>query len=155
MDLSEISAAYTGVKFVKELLLGILSAKVEAAAKEEINEALEKLGAFQDSLFYLREELSKLQAENYELKEKLKTAEDWNAKLNQYELKETAGGAVVYWSKGEPRHYICPNCMNKKEIQILQGRKGSMSGDLNCPGCNKEFPVKRDRDFYSAEGDDD
>ena len=155
MDLSEIGAAYTGVKFIKDLLSGILSAKVEGVAKEKINEAVEKLGTVQDSLFYLREELSQLQTENHELKEKLKAAEDWKAKLAEYELKQTEGGAVVYGFKGEPRHYICPNCLNKKEVQILQGRKDSMSSNLRCPGCDKDFPVKRQRDIDLPPSGDD
>lgn len=146
MDMSEISAAYTGVKFIKESLSSILSAKIEAAAKEKINEALEKLGTVQDSLFYLREQLSQLQAENDELKEKLKAAEDWKVKLAEYELEQTKGGAVVYRFKGEPRHYICPNCLNKKEVQILQRRRDSMSGNFWCPGCDKYFPLEPNRD---------
>lgn len=147
MDMSEIGLAYTGVKFIQEVLSGMLALKVEAASGGRINEALEKAGAVQDSLFHLREEAMRLQTENHELKEKLKAAEDWKAKIAEYELKQTEGGAVVYEFKGEPRHYICPNCFNKRELQILQGRKDSMSGDLSCPGCNKDFPVKRHRDF--------
>lgn len=151
----DIAAAYTSVKFIKEMLSAFLNAKIELAAQEKINEALEKLGTVQDTLFYLREELNELQTENYELKEKLKAAEDWGAKAARYELKETEGGAIVYWFKGEPGHYICPNCVNKKEVQILQGRKGSMSGDLKCPGCNKEFPVERERHLNSLGGGGD
>lgn len=143
----DIAAAYTGIKFIKDSLSVIVNAKIESAAKEKINEILDKIGPIQDTLFYLREELGQLQTENHELKEKLMAAEDWKAKLAEYELKETEGGALVYRFKSEPGHYICPNCTNKKEIQILQGRKGSMSGDLWCPGCNKDFPVKRHRDF--------
>ena len=147
MDVSQIGAAYAGVKFIKESLSAILNAKIEAAAREKINEALEKVGTVQDTLFYLRDELSRLQAENYELKEKLIATEDWKARLAKYELKETQGGAVVFQFKGEPRHYICPNCVNKKEAQILQRRKDSMSGDFRCYGCNKDFPIEPHRDF--------
>lgn len=142
----DIASAYTGIKFIKESLSFILSAKIEATAKEKINEVLERLGTVQDTLFYLRDELSQLQTENYELKEKLKATKDWKARLTEYELKETQGGAVVYCSKGLPRHYICPNCVNEKEIQILQHRKDSMGGDFQCPGCDKHFPIESHRD---------
>jgi len=155
MDMGEISAAYTGVKFIKESLTAILNVKIEAAAREKINEALEKVGTVQDTLFYLRDELSRLQAENYELKEKLKAAEDWKARLAEYELKETQGGAIIYLFKGQPRHYICPNCINKKEVQMLQRRKDSMSGDFRCPGCNKDFPIELHRDFDLPPSDGD
>jgi regulator of replication initiation timing len=154
-DLMDIATAYTAIKFIKDSLSVIVNAKIESAAKDKINEMLDKIGPIQDTLFYLRGELSQLQTENHELNEKLKTAEDWKAKLAEYELKETEGGAVVYRFKGGPGHYICPNCTNKKEIQILQGRKGNMSGDLECPGCNKTFPVNLERDFDPTESDDD
>jgi regulator of replication initiation timing len=155
MDISQIGAAYTGVKFIRESLSAILNARIETAAKEKVNEVLERLGAVQDTLFYVRDELGHLQTENLELREKLKAAEDWKAKLAEYELKETQGGAIVFQFKGEPRHYICPSCMNKKEVQILQRRKDSMSGDFECPGCNKYFPIEPHRDFNPPSGGDD
>lgn len=151
----DIASAYTGIKFIKDSLSYILSAKIEAAAKEKISEILEKLGGVQDTLFYLRDELSQLQTENYELKEKLNVAEDWKARLAEYELKETQGGAVVYCFKGESRHYICPNCVSKKEVQILQHKRDSLSGNFHCPGCDKSFPIEMDKGFNpSSNGGD-
>ncbi len=100
-------------------------------------------------------ELSQLQTENHELKEKLNATEDWKTKLAEYELNQTQGGAIVYRSKNEPRHYICPNCLNKKEVQILQRRGDSMSGDFWCPGCDKSFPIERHKDFGPPSGGDD
>lgn len=151
----DIAAAYTGIRFIKDSLVVVMNAKIESAAKEKINEILDKIGPIQDTLFYLREELSQLQTENYGLREKLKSVEDWNSKLAGYKLEKAMGGAVVYCSAGEPKHYLCPNCVNKKEIQILQGREGSMSGDLTCPGCGKSFPVNPDRDFNPPMSSDD
>lgn len=138
----DIASAYTGIKFIKESLSFILSAKIEAAAKEKINQILEKIGPIQDTLFYLREELFRLQTENAELKEKLKASEAWEKKLAEYQITKTPGGAVVYQFKGEPKHYICPSCLNKKEVHILQDRR-VMSGSFDCPGCGKGFPVNR------------
>ena len=53
---------------------------------------------------------------------------------------ETPGGAVVYGFDGSPKHYACPSCINKKELQILQDDK-TYTGEFTCPGCNKSFPV--------------
>jgi len=140
MDMATISAAYTGIKIVKESISVILESKIESAAKEKINDALDKLGAVQDTLFYLREELAKLQAENAELKEKLSDKEAWDANFAKYQLEKTQGGAVVYSYKGDPKHYACPSCVSKREIHILQDRR-VMSGDFDCPRCGKSFPV--------------
>lgn len=150
----DIATAYTGIKFIKDSLSVIVNAKIESAAKEKINEILDRIGPIQDTLFYLREELNQLQTENYELREKLKAVEDWNSQLARYKLEKTIGGAVVYCFTGEPKHYICPNCVNRKQIQILQGSADSYSGNLKCSGCDKTFPVKRDREPDDSGGSD-
>lgn len=141
MDIALISSAYTGLKMMREAITVILNAKIDSAAKQRINEALEKIGGIQDTLFYLREELSCLQTENADLKEKLKNKEAWEGRLAEYQLEKTAGGAVVYGYKGEPHYYACPSCVTKEEIHILQDRR-VMTGSYDCPGCGKSFPVK-------------
>ena len=140
MDIATISSAYTGIKIVKESISALMRLKIENTAKESINEALDRLGAIQDTLFYLREELSRLQTENSELKNQLSDKGAWEDKIAEYELNKTEGGAVVYFFKGEPRHYACPSCMTKKEIHILQDRR-VVAGTFNCPGCGMKFPV--------------
>jgi regulator of replication initiation timing len=140
MDIASISSAYTGIKMVKESISALMSLKIEKSAKERINEVLDKLGAIQDTLFYLREELARLQTENAKLKDQLADKEAWENKITEYELDKTEGGAVVYCFKGEPRHYACPSCVNRKEIHILQDRR-VVAGTFDCPGCGKKFPV--------------
>jgi predicted RNA-binding Zn-ribbon protein involved in translation (DUF1610 family) len=142
MDLSMLSAAYTGAKFAKEALAVVLQYKIDEKAKEKINEVLEKLGPIQDTLFELREELFRLQDENRALKENIKSFNDWNSRLSRYKLIETEGGAVVYSSLEPPSHYVCPSCIEKKEIQILQNSR-TYSGTFQCPGCDKTFPIKK------------
>jgi len=144
MDLSMLSAAYTGAKFAKEALAAVLQYKIEEKAKEKINEVLEKLGPIQDTLFELREELFRLQDENRALKENIKSFNDWNSRLSRYKLVETEGGAVVYSSLEPPSHYVCPSCIEKKEIHILQDCR-VYSGTFQCPGCDKTFPIKKEK----------
>lgn len=141
MDMATISSAYTAIKILKESITTILNAKIEAETRTRINEALERLGGVQDTLFYLREELSRLQSENAELKKSLKEKEDWDNRIKQYSLTKTEGGAVVYISNGEPKHYICPSCITKKEIHIIQDCR-SLSGRFICSGCDKQFPIE-------------
>jgi regulator of replication initiation timing len=140
----DIASAYMAAKFIQDSLKAILDKKVESAAKEKIREILEKVGPIQDTLFELREELFRLQTENTQLKEELKENEDWKRKLTEYQLTETPGGAVVYQFKGEPKHYICPSCLNKKEVHILQDTR-TMGGGFSCPGCSKLFRIKQTR----------
>lgn len=140
VDITTISNACTAIKILKESIITILNSKIEAETKTRINEVLEKLSEVQDTLFYLREELSHLQSENTELKERLKEKEDWDNRIKQYSLTKTEGGAFVYISHSEPKHYICPSCITKKEIHIIQDCR-SLSGKFICPGCDKQFPI--------------
>jgi predicted RNA-binding Zn-ribbon protein involved in translation (DUF1610 family) len=146
MDLAMINAAYTGAKFAKDALSAVLQHKIDEKAKENINEAHDKLGSIQDTLFTLREELFRLQDENNTLKDKLKFYDDWNSRFSKYKLVRTKGGAVVYCSEDPPAHYICPSCSEKKEIHILQDCR-TYSGIFECPSCDKTFLInKKDPD---------
>ena len=141
MDMATITTAYEGLKIGKGLLKGLLDIKVEAEAKERVDEVLAKLGDAQDTLFTMREELFRLQAENQELHGKIKETEKWEAKLAEYVLAKTTGGAVVYEYKAEPHHFACPSCIENKSIQILQDNR-TVSGKYRCVSCGAEFPIK-------------
>ncbi|HWI80714.1 hypothetical protein [Ramlibacter sp.] len=141
MDISAITGAYQGLNAAKEILGVVFDAKVDAEAKPKILEAMEKLGKAQDTLFELREELFNLQDANKNLKEELAEAKGWQTRADQYELAQAAGSAVVFKFKGEPAHFACPSCFNKKEIHILQDNR-TLSGKYRCTGCGAEYPIK-------------
>ncbi len=140
MDVATITGAWQGLKAAKELVGGLIDAKVDAEAKSRIYEAQAKLGSVQDVLFSMREEMFALQEENKRLKEQLSEADKWRATEAQYELTTTGGGAVVYRFKGQPEHYICPSCFGSKQIHILQTTR-THSGRYTCTGCKTSFPV--------------
>ena len=141
MDMTTITAAYNGLKIAKDVFTGFADLKIETASLEKINHAVKKVGEAQDALFQLREELFRLQEENNSLKQAVNEKEEWKKRLTNYELLETPGGAVVYQSKEGTNHFICPSCLERKEIHILQDRK-VVSGAYDCPGCGKSFPLK-------------
>ena len=140
MDLTAIASAYNGLKAGREILSAVVDAKIEGEARTKINDVLAKLGAAQDTMFDMREELFKLQTESQDLRRKLTEQEAWDKRLGSYSLKQTLGGAVVYASRDEPVHYICPSCLNKREIHILQDNR-TYSGKFRCTGCESEYPV--------------
>jgi hypothetical protein len=142
MDLTIIGAAYSGLKFAKDALQVALGYRIEAEVRAQISAALEKLGAAQDTLFELREELFRLQGDNDRLRQQLTAHEGWEAQRAVYRLTRTEGGAVVYGSEGPPPHFACPVCFSKKSIQILQDRR-VLAGVYDCPGCKAEYPVNR------------
>ena len=136
-----VKAAYDGLKYAKDVITGVSALKVETTTIDKINDAVKKVGEAQDTLFNLREELFKLQEENNLLRKQISDQSLWAERINKYELFQTNGGAIVYKAKSGVEHFACPNCFEKKEIQILQDRR-VMSGDFDCPGCGKSFPVK-------------
>jgi predicted RNA-binding Zn-ribbon protein involved in translation (DUF1610 family) len=135
-----ISTAYSALKKAKDGFSSYVDGKAEAKANAKVTEAMKSLGEALDSLFYVREELFRLQDENRVLKEQLSSKESWNKKLSDYKLVKTTGGATVYESTQEPKHFACPNCIEHQEIQILQSGR-NMAGTYNCPGCKTSFPV--------------
>jgi ribosomal protein L37AE/L43A len=140
MDMAAVSGAYTGLKFAKDVLQGVLAAKVAVDTHTQVSAALEKLGEAQDTLFLMREELFRFQHDNEELRRQLLARDDWNTQLIKYRLATTAGGATVYEHTGAPQHYACPSCMNDRKIQILQDRR-VMDGIWDCPGCKAMYPI--------------
>ena len=140
MDIATITAAYESLKAGKSILKSIYETKIEADAKDKIDEVMSKLGEAQDTLFSMREELFRLQSDNESLKKKISESESWDNKLSQYELTETSGGAVVYKFTGTPEHFICPSCISKKSIEILQDNR-TYTGKYRCVACKAEFPI--------------
>ena len=141
MDIATVTGAYEGLKAAKDIIGGLLEAKIDIEVKTKIIEIQNKLGETQDTLFGLREELFKLQEANNKLNRELENAQSWQAKSDQYELTKTNGGAVVYIFKSEPEHFACPSCFNSKQVHILQTNR-TISGKYRCTGCNSEFPIE-------------
>lgn len=144
MDITTITAALNGLKISKEIFVKYIETKAADEARPKILEALDQLGKTMDTLFSLREELSKLQTENDKLRKELTDTQSWKEKSNQYKLVTTDGGAIVYEFNSDPKHFICPSCYDKKQFQILQDNRTS-SGTFRCIGCSAEFPVNSNK----------
>ena len=140
MDITSITAAYSGLKAAKDIFTNVAGLKIETDTIAKINDAVKKVSDAQDALFEVREELFRLQDENNNLKKQITEQNEWNSRLENYELVKTPGGAVVYKSKQGTEHYICPTCKEKREIHILQDNR-TISGKYRCVNCKAEFPV--------------
>ena len=147
MDMTTISAAYTGLKTAKDIFTGLNDLKIETSTLDKINDAVKKVGEAQDTLFALREELFRLQEENNSLKTQITEIESWDNKLASYTLTKTNGGAVVYKFNGDPLHYMCPSCVAKHELHFLQDGSSQFSGWSECPNCNTRYTIEKDKDM--------
>jgi len=140
MDPATISTAFSGIKFAKDAVSAILDFKIENEAQNKVHAALKQLGDVQDNLFSLREQLFELQTKNQELQTKLDSIDQWTASLSRYETVQASGGAVVLGFKENPKHFACPSCANKKQIEILQDSRNG-SGLYQCPSCKSNYPI--------------
>jgi glutaredoxin-related protein len=109
---------------------------VDTRSAAEVREALQRL----------QRENTALRQENAQLRQQLKTTEDWEHQTAQYQREQTAGGAVVYLFTGTPKHYACPSCFSQHVLQVLQ-EKHAASGTFDCRGCLASYPIQPKRVF--------
>ena len=144
MDIATVSAAWAALTTARNVGKGLLDLRIDTEVRLKISEMLDRLGDAQDRLFQFRDDLDKLQAENRSLREQLAASTDWNIRYGQYSLIKTDGGAVVYESQHDLKHYACPSCMDSKSIQPLQDAR-NYPGTFICPKCDKHFPSRPPR----------
>ncbi len=126
--------------------------------KQAVEEVSDLLTDAQDRLSDLQTESIELREKNSELKRQLTEADAWTKMFSEYHLTTTDGGAVVYqksWNERQDRtiivgksggdpdhkhHYVCPSCVSKRELQILQDERNS-KGTFKCPSCGAVFPI--------------
>ena len=140
MDVASITAALQGLVVAKKLFSGYIDKEGDSPSQMKMNEALRNVSDAQEVVYSLRDELFNLQDENRELNNRLKEARNWERTIESYSLVETSGGAIVYKSDSEPRHFSCPSCVQSKELHILQDKRVA-SGIFECPKCKSVFPV--------------
>ena len=127
--------------FAKDTIKGLFSEKVDERVKEKLQEVLDCIDKMQIAALEKNEQMFHMQSELYELKDKLRMVDEWKDRISEYEMYVAPGKGVVYKSIKAPLHFICPACVEKKQIQILQDHD-LMSGEFKCPNCKVDFPVK-------------
>jgi hypothetical protein len=141
MDMTTIAAAFGSVKALKELLQAFANLKIDAATLSKVHEALKAVNDLQEKLFEAREQLFDLQKENDELRQQIRSNDDWKTRENQYRLVKTVGGATVWESIDQPtKHFVCVSCFAKKTVIVLQTVNNSY---YTCPSCGADYLIGR------------
>jgi len=83
--------------------------------------------------------LFRLQSENQDLRQQLKTQNEQQTRRVKYKFEKTSGGAFVWVFTEEPVHYACPKCF-ESSIQVLQVKR-DISGKFECPSCKYAYPI--------------
>lgn len=141
IDMATVEAALAATQHLQGLFTSYVGNRAKALAEHELRETLESVGKMQTALYEMRSELLRLQGINAGLEKSLEEIDEWKQRFSNYQIVKTDGGAHVYAFDGEPVHYICTACVEKKQIQILQDSR-VVTGTFHCPGCNATFPIK-------------
>lgn len=152
MDITSISTAYTSIKAIKEIGGALLNAKIDSDAKQKVSEVVEKLGNIQDTLFYIREELIKVQDENQNLKTKIKSLEE------ELQVKEKLTfDKSYYWLNEEDtkKGPFCQRCYDVNHILVhLQNGKNDIWYCFECkatfygPNYTPSPPPRRQSGYF-------
>jgi len=139
----DIAAAVVSINYLRDFTKWVRGLQKDADVLTRTNAAEEKVGEVYDKLQELRGENLDLLEQNRVLAERLRAAEDWKAKRDQYKLVKTAGGATVLHHGGDERnvaHHACPACEPKQLLVPLQDR-GVANGVHECPACGAPYSV--------------
>ncbi len=123
--LPEISAALTALSGATKVISGILTTARDVETKTAISGILDSLLDAQSKLLAFHSKYEELAEVNRQLEQKIVEYKKWDADTARYKLQEIAKGIFVYvlqsdQSKGEPVHWLCPNCFEQHQKSILQ-----------------------------------
>ena len=149
---AEITAAIQSVKTLSELLTAaknLANYNEFVAAVSEINTKL--MNATTVALAS-QEKQSALTNRVSELENQLRQIENWESQIKRYKLYEFPTKALAYalqpnMQEGEPMHYLCTTCVNKRQKTILQPKGDNY---LHCPVCQTNITAQPVKSFKSV-----
>jgi hypothetical protein len=153
----EIASVFASAKIAYDIAKGINSLNSDVEIKQAVSKVLETLLSVQSDALTKQQELSLFIKEKDNLEKKLMEFENWEKTASQYKLVSMGIGNLVYVTNDVsqstvPKHYICPNCYEKRKRSILQPtRDDDYWFNTKCleHDCNFSLSVKR-RDEYDA-----
>lgn len=145
IDMTSISAAYTGLTAVKDIAVGLVNLKTIADVQAKSVELNEKIIAAQNHIFAAQASQSALISKVSELEKEIADIKAWDETKQQYALTTTRGGSFAYALKKErnptePAHWICANCYQDCKKSILQsGQIVLRIRHYKCHRCDSEI----------------
>jgi len=150
--IAEISAGLSSLNTAKQIVQGLNALKSEISVNEAKINLQGLILEAQQGLFAAQQ----VEAENAKrianLEHEIVKLKDWSTEAERYELKAIDSGAFAYMLKpgmerGEPPHWLCTNCFEKRQKSIVQfrgqqiDRNGSRGSHSNwgCNSCKAEL----------------
>jgi hypothetical protein len=140
---AEIQAAIASTRFLGDIITAskdLRNFNELAAAVSEVNTKLMQATAV---ALASQEKQAALAERVRELENQITEVENWKTQLQRYTLFEFPTKALAYALKpgmehGEPMHYLCTSCVDKKQKSTLQPNARS----LHCPVCKTNIDVQ-------------
>jgi hypothetical protein len=140
---SEIAAAIQSTKTVIELVKAAHNLSNYSELLTAVTSVQMKLTDAVASELASQEKQAALSERIRELEKQINEIEDWKTMIQRYTLFQFSTGVLAYALKqdmedGEPMHYLCTNCVDKKQKSTLQPQGRS----LICPSCNMRITTQ-------------
>ena len=140
---AEIVAAVQSTKTLAELLKAANSLANYGELLAAVNTVQEKLSQALAANLESAEKQTALSDRVRELENQIAEVENWEGQMQRYALFAFPTGALAHAIKpgmeqGEPLHYLCTSCVDKKQKSTLQPH-GRL---LRCPICKTDIETK-------------
>ena len=130
-----------------EIIKTLLKLKMDSDVLAKVSELQAVLAEAQTSQLSLLEQNSSLVKGRDALEKEIAALKDWEIESKRYNLHAIERGIVVYAlkqqeAKGEPAHWLCPDCFNKGKKGILNriGKTNTMDYHYKC-SCGYELII--------------
>jgi len=128
--------------------IGALKSALDMAkALKNINDTV----ARNDAVIELQSQILTAQAAQLELTDRIRELEEevagfkaWDAKEQQYDLKDLGWGTTAYMLKPDargtkPPHWVCTNCFGNHQVSIIQNvMVPNLGSRWRCPACKTD-----------------
>ena len=123
-EFTAATAAITAVGQAAKLIGTVVETSSDLKSKQAIAGLQNGILDLQAKVFAAQVKYQELADEKRETEQKLRALENWESEAARYRLTALVPGILVYemkpdQSRGEPSHYICPQCFERKRKSIL------------------------------------
>ena len=155
----EITVAWQTTVAISKAITNAVKTAKDVETKEAIAGIQDSLLDVQSKLLAAQSQYEALAEVKRQLEQKLMQYEKWDAEATRYKLQEIVKGIFVYvlqadHASGEPIHWLCPNCFQKREKSILT-KPGVDYINYKCHRCAFEMiPITQHHPQPRGEGFD-
>lgn len=123
--IAEIAAGISGLKSAADLVKTLQATATQATVNEVKIGLQQHIMEAQTALFAAQQAETATTGRIRDLEQQIVEFKDWSRDAERYELKAIDRGCFAYMPKagvenGEPPHWLCANCFNRRHKSFLQ-----------------------------------